>query len=121
MRALVFGQYGEASGDVHDLLDEAAAALARKRWAAMGAHTQAEAKSYFASSLRRQLALATVRELARHRLNRVDFVGMPRAVVEARMRAGPPAGRGSAPLLDGNAFYGWQAHNLAPTVARRAP
>jgi hypothetical protein len=123
VRALVFGQYGEWSADVHDLLDGAADSLARRRWAAMGARTQAEARSYFVSRLRRRLALVTAREMARHRLNRVQFIGMPRAAVEARMRArvrtaAAAGGDGSVPRMGD--FHGWQVHNFAPDAAAGA-
>ena len=34
------------------------------------------------------MGVATVREFARHRLHRVPYVGVPRAVVEQRMQRG---------------------------------
>ena len=121
VRALVLVQYCECSSDVHDLIDAAAAAdaLARRHWARMGMHTQSEAKGYFVNQLRRRLGTVAMREMARHRLNRVHFVGMPRAVVEAIMSARGRAGArgggsGSEPTLDD--FHGWQAWHMAPAA-----
>ena len=65
----------------------AADELAKKRWRVMGARTQAEARGFFAHVLTERLGLVIVREMARHRLSRVHYVGMSRAVVEARTRA----------------------------------
>ena len=44
------------SGDVEDLLAEAASAMARRRWRLMGAHSLTEARAYFINALRRRLA-----------------------------------------------------------------
>ena len=52
-RALVFGQYGEASTDVHELLDITVDRATRDSWRFLGARSQAEARSYFTSTLRR--------------------------------------------------------------------
>ena len=38
------------------------------------------------SAARRRMGVAAVREFARHRLRRVPYVGVPRAVVEQRMQ-----------------------------------
>ena len=65
-----------------------------------------------------------MREVARHRLNRVQFIGMPRAVVEARVRARARTaaavanGGGSAPRLGD--FHGWQVRNFVPDAAAGA-
>ena len=54
----------------------------------MGARTQEEARSFIVSSLRRRLGLVICREFARHRIHRVPYIGVPRAVVERRMQRG---------------------------------
>ena len=54
----------------------------------MGARTQEEARSFIVSSLRRRLGLVICREFARHRIRRVPYIGVPRAVVERRMQRG---------------------------------
>ena len=77
-RGLAFGAYGEASPDVHALLTVAAD----------GARTQEEARSFIVSSLRRRLGLVICLEFARHRIRRVPYIGVPRAVVERRMQRG---------------------------------
>ena len=81
-RGLAFGAYGEASPDVHALLTVAADGLAARQWRDMGARTQEEARSFIVSSLRRRLGLVICREFARHRIRRVPYIGVPRAVVE---------------------------------------
>ena len=89
VRALVVGQYGECSADVHSLLEAAAQAAAARRWRVMGARDASEAVGYFTTALRRSWGVAAVREMARHRLRRVCFVGVSHA--RARVLAGPRA------------------------------
>ena len=93
-RGLVFGAYGEASPDVHALLTVAADGLAARQWRDMGARTQEEARSFIVSSLRRRLGHVICREFARHRIRRVPYIGVPRAVVERRMQRGQLIGGG---------------------------
>ena len=50
------------------------------------AHALSEARSFYVARLRRRMGVAAVREFARHRLRRVPYVGVPRAVVEQRMQ-----------------------------------
>ena len=85
---LAFGAYGEASPNVHALLTVVADGLAARQWRDMGARTQEEARSFIVSSLRRRLGLVICREFARHRIRRVPYIGVPRAVVERRMQRG---------------------------------
>ena len=85
-RGVIFGNYGEASRDVHTLLHISATRLARRHWRSMGARTESEARSFYVARLRRRMGVAAVREFARHRLRRVPYVGVPRAVVEQRMQ-----------------------------------
>ena len=84
-RGLAFGAYGEVSPDVHAV---AADGLAARQWRDMGARTQEEARSFIVSSLRRRLGLVICREFARHRIRRVPYIGMPRAVVKRRIQRG---------------------------------
>ena len=72
----------------HALLTVAADGLAARQWRDMGARTQEEARSFIVSSLRRRLGLVICREFARHRIRRVPYIGVPRAVVERRMQRG---------------------------------
>jgi hypothetical protein len=68
----------------------------------MGARTQEEARSFVVSSLRRRLGLVICREFARHRIRRVPYIGVPRAVVERRMQRGqltPPPSPLPRPLF----------------------
>ena len=89
VRGLVFGQYADTSPDVDDLVRLAACRLAVLRAPLMGARTVAEAAAFFTASLRRRLGTVASRAMARHRLRRVQYVGVPRAVLDARQqRAG---------------------------------
>ena len=117
-RCLAFGQYGEASPDVHALLVIAAEAMAKRRWRLLGARTQQEAYGFFISSLRRRMGVVTVR--AMHRLGRLPFVGVPRAAVEARLRRGAPGLGGGAPVEHRHQapdFYAYQGHLVHAQVA----
>jgi hypothetical protein len=84
VRALVVGNYAEASSDVHQLVSIVAGELAQRRWRRMGARTQAEARGFFIASLRRSLCVVFAREMARHRLRRIPFIGVPREAIRAR-------------------------------------
>ena len=83
VRALVIGQHGEASTDVHKLFDIAVERATRDSWRFLGAHSQAEARGYFASSMRRAWGVAFVREMARHRVR----------LSAGSASSGPPAAR----------------------------
>jgi hypothetical protein len=80
VRGLVFGQYGEASRDVHALVRAAAKAAAlsagRQRGAPSGDAPRLAA--LFASQLRHSWGVTVVREMARHRLIRLPLIGAPR-------------------------------------------
>ena len=91
VRGAVFGQYGEASLDVHTLVDAASHELARLKWRRYGARSPSEAYACFVAVNRRALGVAVVREFARHRLRRLAFVGMTVAQVrEAREEVHTP-------------------------------
>jgi hypothetical protein len=83
-RGLVFGAYGEASADVHDLLAASATALADDMWREAGARTASEMRAVLISRMRRRMGLAVVQAMARHRIARVPFVGASRATIQAR-------------------------------------
>ena len=68
------------------LLDACATAVARKTWQWVGARNEAEARACVLSRLRRRVGLVVVREMARHRLRRVPYIGVPRHIVEERMQ-----------------------------------
>ena len=94
-RGLVFGAYGEASADVHTLLGMAAEAQAEELWREAGARTASEMRAILIGRMRRRVGMGTVQAMARHRLARVPYVGVSRAVVQARaQRRAQPAGAG---------------------------
>ena len=85
IRAAVFGHFGECSQDTHHLVRAAAESLAATRWRAMGARSESEARGYFMNAVRKELSIGFRTALARHRQNRLDFVGISRADAQ-RMR-----------------------------------
>ena len=84
VRALVFGNHGEASPDVHHFIAAAARKLARSTWVRLGARSEDEAYGCHVQRFRRDVGIAVAREFARYRLLRVPFIGVPRAVVRDR-------------------------------------
>ena len=118
-RGLVFGAYGEASGDVHALLSVAATALAVWQWQPSGARTLEECRAYIIQASRRRVGLVAVQAMARHRLARAPYIGVTRAVVEARHRRGSVGP--SPPLSDAwgrfDGIYQWQADHRTAVVA----
>jgi hypothetical protein len=91
VRGLVFGQYGEASEDVHALLRATAKAAALSNGRQRGTDTGAAPRlaALFASQLRRAWGVAVVREMACHRLVRLPLIGAPLPVVLACHRRWP--------------------------------
>ena len=102
---------GEASTDVHELLDIAVERATRDSWRFLGARSQAEARSYFASSMRRAWGVAFVREMARHRVSRLCYVGTTR-------RAGARAARAQA--AGRLATWAMRSHSEFAAYAARA-
>ena len=116
-RGLVFGAYGEASTDVHTLLRIAADAQAEQQWQLAGARSATEMRAFLIGRLRRRMGLVTVRAMARHRLARVPFIGVPRQMVVARRQRGGAVAP-YAPAIDHFAFFAFQAGgHAAPAVA----
>ena len=86
VRGLAAGQYSEVSPDVHSLIQVCAESLANKNWRALGARSAQEARGFVAAAVKRRLGLTVAREMARHRLRRVPYIGVPRHIVEERMQ-----------------------------------
>ena len=82
IRAAVLGHFGECSPDIHHLVRAAAESLAATRWRAMGARSESEARGYFMNTVRKELSICFWTALARHRQNRLEFVGISRADVQ---------------------------------------
>ena len=72
---LVFGAWGEASAEVHQLLSLCARTGARAWWRTMGCPDEASAIGCMAWLLRRRWAMTALRENARLKLDRLEFVG----------------------------------------------
>ena len=120
VRGLVFGQYAEASADVHDLIATAADGIAQHRWQLAGARSATEMRAFLVSRCRRRVGLVAAQAMARHRLARVPYIGVPRDIVATRMQRGPQR-RGHAhpyaPAPDHADFYQYQAHAPALVAA----
>ena len=99
--------------DVHALIAIAAAKLAEQQWRAAGARSAAEMLSFVKSRCYRRVGLRAVQAFARHRLDRVPFVGCPRSVVLARRQHFDAAQR-PARHADMSAFFAYQAGPSAP-------
>ena len=102
---------------MHDLVEQAAEGMARRRWRAVGARGYDEARAFYIHALRRRLGVAAVRELARHRIRRAPFVGASRAQVRAHVerRAARAAGGGGLPdAVLPTEFWVYQAYHRAP-------
>ena len=110
---LCVGAYAEASADVHGLVDIVADALAERRWARFGARDVGEARSAFVTILRRRVGVMVAREMARHRLARLHWVGVPRAAIEARAARLRRGVEDRAPAIDAADFFAHQAYALA--------
>ena len=97
----------------------AARALARKHWRLQGARSEKEARGFWTVRCRQRLGVACARAFARCRLSRLQLVGVPRAVLEARPRRGAhgaAAHVGVAHAEDLHAFMAYQAHMLVPAA-----
>ena len=75
VRGLVFGAWGEASSDAHELLHLLAKKGAQVRWREMGSPDEASAVGCLAWLLRRRWGMTALRENARLKLDRMAYVG----------------------------------------------
>ena len=121
VRGLAFGQYSEWSSCVDAVVDTCADAISAARWRQLGARSQAECRGYVVSALRRRLGLVAARELARLRLNRVQYIGVDAASLRPGVRLArevwershpADAPVDSVPCVTGDAFAMYQAHNV---------
>ena len=86
VRGLVFGAWGEASPDVERLLSEFCRIGASTHWRSMQVSGPGRAQDILAWMLRRCWGMTALRECARLKLERLEFVG-PGAVAAADRRA----------------------------------
>jgi hypothetical protein len=118
VRGLVFGAYGEASADVHALLDHAATAQASREWRAAGARSAAEMRQILISRSRRQLGLAAVQAMARHRIARQPYVGRSREVVQRYMQAGADRRRRQHAQVASAGAWAFEAQGIYEAAAQ---
>ena len=83
-RGLIFGAFGEASEDVHALVSIAATKIADDKWQLYGARTASEMRAFVMNRLRHRLGVTSAQAQARHRLAKLPYVNVPRALVRAR-------------------------------------
>ena len=91
VRGLVFGSWGEASPDVERLLGVLAEVGPRRHWRSMHARCPEEAKGALAWLLRRRWAMVALRENARLKLDRLEFVGVGAVAASQRREAAATA------------------------------
>ena len=84
VRGLVFGSWGEASPDTERLLSALCRVGAATHWRAMQTSTAESAQSILAWLLRRRWGMTALREAARLKLNRFEFVGRGAAAASDR-------------------------------------
>ncbi|EOD31268.1 hypothetical protein EMIHUDRAFT_232232 [Emiliania huxleyi CCMP1516] len=65
------GRRTHASDDLHQLFDCVVDSASKQHWRRIGARSAKEARSYFATTLRRAWGVHFAREFARHRIRRV--------------------------------------------------
>ena len=70
---------------MHELISQAASELADQMWRESGARTASEMRAVLIGRMRRRMGMAAVQAMARHRLARVPYIGVPRAVIQARV------------------------------------
>ena len=87
VRGLVFGAFGEASEDVHDLVQTLASSYSARHWIDMHARDPNEAKAIVARMLYRSWGLAAVRANATLKLGGISFVGAGSAAAAGRRNA----------------------------------
>ena len=75
-----------------------------------GARTATEMRAFLVSMMRRRMGLAAVQAMARHRIARVPYIGVPRAIVQTRMQRGTVAGQAYAPAPGHADFYQFQVN-----------
>ena len=109
VRGIVFGTWGEASPEVERLVHIFSSSGAAKHWRSMHAASPAEAKGGLAWLLRRRWAMTALRENARLKLERLQFVGRG-AMAAAHRRAAPQAASGVAARRAACTF--WQGPRL---------
>ena len=85
----------------------------------MGARSMTEARAFFIARLRRSLSVVIAREMARHRLRRIPFIGVPRAAIRARQPFRAPQEARHMPQMAQLAdFMRFQAYGAAPAAVR---
>jgi hypothetical protein len=111
VRGFIFGAYGEASTDVHDLLSQAARRMADNTWEAAGAIGPNEMYAFYMQQMRKRIGMASVLAMARHRLNRVPAIGVPRQAIEQHMQRARAQVRGrDVSSSDLTEFYAFQVN-----------
>ena len=87
VRGIVFGAWAEASPATNKLLSQMAKIGAQRHWRSMRCEDPVAATGVFAWLLRRRWGLTMLRENARLKLDRLEFVGRG-ALAASRRRAG---------------------------------
>ena len=117
---LVFGAYGETSAGMEQLLQTLAELGADHHWRAMKAKNPEQAKGAVAWLLRRRWGMTALRENARLKLDRLQYIGSNPSPSsrEARARILDARGRARADALEWT-LRGPSIGNTLPAVATR--
>ena len=113
IHGLVFGAWAEASPGVEQLLTMTAASGATRHWQSMGCTNETAARGSLAWLLRRRWAMTALRENARLKLERLEYVG--RGAVAAAERRAVAGSRCAARARAGAVLSSMRG----PTVNRR--
>ena len=109
VRGLVFGTWGEASPDTERLLSALCRAGAAHHWHTMRVNTPEAAQGILAWMLRRRWGMTALREVARLKLERLEFVGRGAAAASDRRIA---ASEANAARMRRAACSFWQGPRL---------
>ena len=95
--------------------------MADQQWALAGARSAREMRGFMVSRVRRRIGMAVVQAMARHRIARLPFIGVPRPAVVEHMRRRAMGRDGEvAAELPGHAhweFFQFQAGPAAAGIA----
>ena len=88
----------------------AADALAQQRSQRAGARSATEMRAFLVSRSRRCVGVTAVQAMARHRLARVPYIGVPRQIIAVRAQRGAAGGVPYAPEPGHADFFQFQAN-----------
>ena len=116
-----FGMAGSVGPNVRHLHRDVVRAAARRDWRAVGARTEADARSFLSVLFRTRWAITAARAGARQRLSLLRFVGLSRAEVERMRREPRPPVAGRDPAAVSHAGHAEAYDVVAGALLREPP